>query len=92
MLPLEWLPKTVPFFAACLSVCLSALRVFTEGILAMDDTLIGVIEVKPRQLLEDGATTGRYPNSLSSCPSLSFSVCLCLSVSLPCLSDLIASN
>ena len=30
------------------------ISVFTEGILAMDDTLIGVIEVKPRQLLEDG--------------------------------------
>lgn len=30
------------------------ISVFTEGILAMDATLIGIIEVKPRQLLEDG--------------------------------------
>ena len=30
------------------------ISVFTEGILAMDATMLGVIEVKPRQLLEDG--------------------------------------
>ena len=30
------------------------ISIFTEGVLAMDATLIGVIEVQPRQLLEDG--------------------------------------
>ena len=30
------------------------ISVFTEGILAMDTTLVGVIQVEPRQLLEDG--------------------------------------
>lgn len=30
------------------------ISIFTEGVLAMDATLIGVIEVQPRQVLEDG--------------------------------------
>jgi len=28
--------------------------VFTEGILAMETTLVGIIEVDPKKLLEDG--------------------------------------
>ncbi|GAM16870.1 hypothetical protein SAMD00019534_000450, partial [Acytostelium subglobosum LB1] len=32
----------------------NAVSVFTEGILAMETTLVGVIEVDPKQLLEDG--------------------------------------
>lgn len=31
-----------------------AISVFTEGMLAMENTLVGVIEVHPKQLLEDG--------------------------------------
>eukprot|EP01094_Clydonella_sp_ATCC50884_P026383 TRINITY_DN7212_c0_g1_i1.p1 TRINITY_DN7212_c0_g1~~TRINITY_DN7212_c0_g1_i1.p1 ORF type:complete len:1153 (+),score=449.83 TRINITY_DN7212_c0_g1_i1:73-3531(+) len=31
-----------------------AISVFTEGILAMENTLVGVIEVDPKKLLEDG--------------------------------------
>ena len=46
------------------------ISVFTEGILAMDDTLIGVIEVKPRQLLEDGIRkelVKKIANALQQC-------------------------
>eukprot|EP01133_Synstelium_polycarpum_P011225 gene11225-13087_t len=32
----------------------NAVSVFTEGILAMETTLVGIIEVDPKQLLEDG--------------------------------------
>jgi WASH complex subunit strumpellin len=31
-----------------------AISVFTEGILAMETTLVGIIQVDPKQLLEDG--------------------------------------
>ena len=31
-----------------------AISVFTEGILAMERTLVGVIEIDPKKLLEDG--------------------------------------
>lgn len=31
-----------------------AISVFTEGILAMETTLVGIIHVDPKQLLEDG--------------------------------------
>lgn len=31
-----------------------AISVFTEGILAMNKTLMGVVEVDPKQMLEDG--------------------------------------
>eukprot|EP01104_Vermistella_antarctica_P006079 TRINITY_DN16810_c0_g1_i1.p1 TRINITY_DN16810_c0_g1~~TRINITY_DN16810_c0_g1_i1.p1 ORF type:complete len:1181 (+),score=374.81 TRINITY_DN16810_c0_g1_i1:155-3697(+) len=34
-----------------------AVSVFTEGILALEKTLIGIIEVDPKQLLEDGIRT-----------------------------------
>ncbi len=31
-----------------------AISVFTEGILAMETTLVGIVHVDPKQLLEDG--------------------------------------
>jgi WASH complex subunit strumpellin len=35
-----------------LAKCTHAVSVFTEGLLAMEKTLVGVIEVDPKQLLE----------------------------------------
>ncbi|EFA77215.1 hypothetical protein PPL_12424 [Heterostelium album PN500] len=37
-----------------LAMATNAVSVFTEGILAMETTLVGVIQVDPKQLLEDG--------------------------------------
>jgi hypothetical protein len=34
--------------------CTHSVSVFTEGILAMETTLLGVIQVDPRQILNDG--------------------------------------
>ena len=46
--------------SVCLFVCLQVAKlthdisVFTEGILLMKTTLVGVIKIDPKQLLEDG--------------------------------------
>ena len=67
------------------------ISVFTEGLLAMKSTLVGVIKVDPKQLLEDGIrkelvrqVTGALHNALTFNPKarvscfLTWAFCSCL--------------